>query len=594
MDALSTASVDLLVLVFAVVVLSALWALRLSHRIGMPSLLLYLFIGLALGESGIGFRFDDGDLTRLLGSLMLALILIDGGFTTRLSEIRPVVGLASALAAAGTLLTVAVTGGLAYLLLDVDVRTATLLGAVVASTDAAATFAVLRRLPLRRRTRATLEAESGFNDPPIIILATVVASEAWHTASPAAMAGTMLYQLLLGAVIGILIGFAGRWVLANSALPTPGVYPLAVLSIAFIGFAVAGMVQASGLLACYVAGVVLGNGVLPHHYATRSFVGGVAHLGQIVLFVMLGLLASPARLGEAVLPALVVGAALTFVARPIAVALCATPFRVPLREQGFLMWAGLRGAVPIVVATIPMTNGIPGAARIFDTVFLLVVLFTLLQGPLLPFVARRCGVLDDGTSREVELESAPLEAMKASFIQVSVTSGSRLHGVYLEELRLPPSATTALIMRDGGFLGGDTQLPLQHGDNVVIAIPDADLPEAERRLRAVSRAGRLASWFGEAGHETPAEQPRSSLNGSRVPVGDARAPGRVQLDSGASPMTSADRHEGRSVRLPASRAGEGRLGPAAGVRPGSRPRSAPGQRRGRVRRESERYADAQA
>ena len=244
----------------------------------------------------------------------------------------------------GVLITIAVTAGLAYLALDVDVRTAVLLGAVVASTDAAATFAVLRRLPIRPRLRAALEAESGFNDPPVIILATVVASEAWFSASPLGLGVNVAWQLVGGAVVGLVVALAGRWFLPRAALPTAGLYPLAVLSLALGAFAVAGLVSASGILAAYVAGLVLGNSRLPHRQATLSFTEGVAHLAQIVLFVMLGLLASPARLPGEVLTALLLGAVLTFVARPVAVVLCATPFRIPWREQVFISWAGLRGA----------------------------------------------------------------------------------------------------------------------------------------------------------------------------------------------------------------------------------------------------------
>ncbi len=528
---MSAVDLNAAVLVFTAVVVAALVGLRLSHRLGMPTLLFYLAIGLVLGESGLGVQFSDPDLTQLLSTLMLAVILIEGGFTTRAAEIRPVAGLAGVLASVGVLLTVAVTAGLTYLLLDIDVRTAVLLGAVVASTDAAATFAVLRRLPLRPRTRAALEAESGFNDPPVIILVTVVASEAWHTASATGMAATVVYQLAAGAAIGALVSLAGRAVLSRVALPTAGLYPLAVLAIALAAFALAGIAGASGLLAGYVAGVFLGNSRLPHHGTTRAFTEGLASLGQIVLFVMLGLLASPSRLPEAIIPALVVGAVLTFLARPIAVALCATPFRVPLREQAFMSWAGLRGAVPIVVATIPMSNGLPAAERIFDVVFLLVVVFTLIQGPLLPTVARLTGVLESGTSREVAIESAPLEDIEATLIQVTVTPGSRLHGVRIEELYLPQRAVVALVLREGRALASGEHMVLRTGDHVLIATPEADQVATERRLRAVSRAGRLANWFGESGDVTSSTEVEHRPDGPRARALRALRSSRALLES---------------------------------------------------------------
>ncbi len=487
------------VLIVTAVVVAALVGVRLSVRLGMPTLLFYLFIGLAIGESGLGLHYSDAQLTQLLSTLMLAVILIDGGFTTRIGELRPVLGIASVLAGVGVLATVAITAGLTYVVLDVDPRTAVLLGAVVASTDAAATFAVLRRLPLRRRTRATLEAESGFNDPPVIILVSVVASDAWATASVGGMAATVLYQLLFGALVGAAVAWAGRWVLARSALPTAGLYPLAVLCIAMAAFALAGAAAASGILAAYVAGVVLGNSPLPHRGSTQAFTEGLASLAQIVLFVMLGLLASPSRLPEAVLPAAVVGAILTFVARPVAVSLCTTPFRVPWREQVFISWAGLRGAVPIVVATVPISNGLPGAQRIFDVTFLLVVAFTLLQGPLLPAVARRCGVLERHGSVEVEIESAPLDDIGATLLQVGVGRGSRLRGMYIDELNLPERAVVALVVRGDEVIAPGAECALRVGDHLIVATPAHSAEATQRRLRAVSRGGRLAEWFGERG-----------------------------------------------------------------------------------------------
>lgn len=494
---------NVVVLVCTGVVVAALIGVRLSNRLGMPTLLAYLLIGLAIGESGLGLHFSDAELTRLLSTLLLAVILIEGGFTTRTAHIRPVVGIASVLASAGVLITVGITAGLTYLLLDVDVRTALLLGAVVASTDAAATFAVLRRLPLRPATRATLEAESGFNDPPVIILVTVVASEAWHSASGAAVGLTIAYQLVGGALVGALVALAGRWILARSALPTAGLYPLAVLSIALAAFAAAGVANASGLLAGYVAGVVLGNAPLPHRGATQAFTEGLASLSQIMLFVMLGLLASPSRLPDAVVPALLVGTILTFVARPLAVAVCATPFGVPWREQAFMSWAGLRGAVPIVVATVPMSNGLPSAERIFDVTLLLVVTFTLVQGPSLPWVAARTGVLERGRSREIEIDSAPLENIGATLLQVGIPAGSRLSGVYLDELHLPDRTVVALVIRDGDALSPGAETVLRTGDHLIVTTPVHAAHDTERRLRAISRAGRLAAWFGEHGDTEP-------------------------------------------------------------------------------------------
>lgn len=488
---------NLVLLVTTGVLLAALAALRLFAGAGLPSLLIYLGLGLLIGEAGLGLEFESADLTLILGSVALAMILAEGGFTTDVRDIRPVAPLAGVLAIVGVFLSVTITGGLVYLLFDVDVRTAILLGAVVSSTDAAAVFAVLRRLPIRAGLRGTLEAESGFNDPPVIILVTVVTSSAWSESGVVGVSGLIVYQLTVGALIGFSVARAGAWVLARSALPSSGLYPLGALGIAFLAYAVAGVAGASPFLAIYIAGLVLGNARLPHRSTTLGFVESLAWLAQIGLFIMLGLLASPGRLMEALPTALVVGGVLTFVARPVSVALCATPFRVPWRDQAFISWAGLRGAVPIVLATIPMSVGLPGAERIFDVVFLLVVIFTLVQGPTLPWVARKLGVAEESSPRDVSIDSAPLDDINATLLQFAVSPESRLVGVEVAELRLPAGAGVSLVLRRGQIFVPGSNTVLRAGDYALIAAAREHRPAIERRLRAVSDSGRLAGWYGD-------------------------------------------------------------------------------------------------
>ncbi|WP_235530244.1 MULTISPECIES: potassium/proton antiporter [unclassified Nocardioides] len=486
------------------VLLAGVAAVRVSARAGVPSLLLYLAIGLAIGEAGLGLQFEDVDLTMLLGTLALAVILGEGGFSTKWSVIRPVVGLAGVMATLGVAVSVAVTSAIAWLVLDVDVRTALVLGAVVGSTDAAATFSVLRRMPIRPRLRSLLEAESGFNDPPVIILVTVVVSDAWDTANPWQIGGLIVYQLTLGVLIGLVVAWFGQHLLQRSALPSAGLYPLATIAIMFLAFATAGAAGASALMAIYVAGMWLGNADLPHRQATAGFADGLGWLAQIGLFVLLGLLASPSRLPEAFASAAIVGIGLTFVARPVSVFVCTSWARIPLREQVFLSWAGLRGAVPIVLATIPVAQGLPAAQRIFDVVFLLVVAFTLVQAPTLPWLARRTGVTVDSTPEELEVESAPLEHMHAHLLQFRVPSGSQLHGVYVSDLRLPPGAALALVHRDRELLSPDVHTSLRGGDHLLLAVPDDARQATEERLRAIGNHGRLAVWYGERPAPAPA------------------------------------------------------------------------------------------
>ncbi len=334
---------------------------------------------------------------------------------------------------------------------------------------------------------------------------TLVVSDQWESLDAGSVALGFLHQLLVGAVVGVLVARLGQWVLSRTALPSTGLYPLSTMAFAMLAFGAAGLVGGSPFLAVYVAGLVLGNADLPHRAATRGFAEGLAWLAQIGLFVLLGLLASPARLVDAIIPALVVGTALTFVARPVSVLLCATPFRVPWSEQLFMSWAGLRGAVPIVLATMPMSAGLPGAQKVFDVVFLLVVVFTLVQGPTLPFFADRTGVAAPTWTRELAIELAPFEELHATMLSLDVPPGSRLAGVHVSELRLPGDAVGALVLRDGSLFVPSPSSQLWTGDHLLIAAGDEHRGATEHRLREVSKGGRLAGWHAD---EPPVRRPR--------------------------------------------------------------------------------------
>jgi cell volume regulation protein A len=506
----SVADLNLVVLAVTALVLVAVAAVRLSTRAGLPTLLLYLGMGLLVGEAGLGIEFEDAQLTQVVGLVLLGIILAEGGLTTRWAVIRPVLGPSLVLATLGVAVSVAITAAVSYLVLPIDLRTAVLLGAVVSSTDAAAVFSVLRRLPLRRRLGATLEAESGFNDPLVIILVTLVISDGWEQANPLLALAQVVYQLVAGAAIGLLVARIGEVVQRRSALPSVGLYPIATIAIALFAFAAAGVAGASSFMAIYVAGLWLGNARLPHRNATLGFAEGLAWLSQIALFVMLGLLASPGRLPEALVPALIVGGALLLLARPISVIVSVTPFRIPWREQAFMSWAGLRGAVPIVVATLPLSAGMPAAGQIFDVVFVLVVVFTLVQAPTLPPLARWLGIGDDSDATDVAIESAPLESIDADLVEFTVPPGSKLHGVAMWELRLPPGAVVSLIVRDGHTLVPDRETTLRLGDQLLLIVPTRARRRVELRLQAVHRAGRLARWLGAeeaAGPEPGDSQP---------------------------------------------------------------------------------------
>ncbi len=491
----------------ALVVLVAAIALRLADRVGLPSLLLYLALGVALGEDGLGVDFEDAQLTQTLGVAALVIILAEGGLTTRWADMRRAIGPGVTLATVGVAVSVGVTAAIIVWLLGASWGFALLLAAVISSTDAAAVFAALRRLPLPRRLAASIEAESGLNDAPAILLVTTLAAYLTDSEAHAwwLIVGEIALELVGGAVVGLAIGLAGAELLRRVALPLAGFYPIAMLALCVLAFASADLAHTSGFVAVYLCGVVLGNAALPHRSASIGFAEGMASLAQIGLFVLLGLLVSPLRLVEALGPALVVGGALLLVARPLSVGLSLVWFRMPWAQQAFVSWAGLRGAVPIVLATFPLTAGVSGAENIFDTVFVLVVVFTLVQGWSLPWVARRLRIAAPVTPRDIEVESAPLDELDADLVQLTVPPGSRLHGVYLPELRLPEDAAVVLIVRDGRSFVPDSTTRLMRGDQALLVSARRSRAEAERRLRAVSRAGRLASWRGESGAATGAD-----------------------------------------------------------------------------------------
>jgi cell volume regulation protein A len=488
-----------ILLVGAVVVLCAVVAARTTHRIGLPGLLVFLGLGLALGEAGLGVRFDNAELARALGTSALVLILAEGGLTTKWAHARSAAPAALTLATVGVAVSIVMVAAVCHWLLLFGWRNAFLLSAVLAPTDAAAVFSVLRKLPLPPRLSGILEAESGLNDAPAVLAVTLLSGSTVPMPGPAGAVGVVAYALAAGALVGLLAGLLGAISLKRLALPASGLYPIAVLALIVAAFGAASLAHASGFLAVYVAALVLGNARLPHRPATRGFAEGIAWLAQIGLFVMLGLLASPARLPGAVVPALIVGFMLIVLARPAAVIISTLPWRVPWRWQAFLSLAGLRGAVPIVLATIPMSVHVPGATRLFDVVFVVVVVFTLLQAPALPWAARKLKVAATAEPLEIDIEAAPLETLTADLLQAQIPDGSRLHGVEIFELRLPAEANIALIVRDGRGLVPQPTTTLRAGDSLLIVTAPSVRTQTERRLRAVSRAGKLAGWLGERG-----------------------------------------------------------------------------------------------
>jgi cell volume regulation protein A len=488
---------DVFVLWGSAVTFLAILAVRVSSRTRLPSLLLYLLMGVALGESGLGIGFEDAELAHAMGFAALIVILAEGGLTTPWADVRPSMRLGLSLATVGVTVSVLAVAVSTHYLLGLPWETAVLLGAIISPTDAAAVFSVLRVVPLPKRLTGALEAESGLNDAPIIVIVTIISTGGLDEHGPAYNIGLVVYELVGGLALGLLVGFVGAWLMRRAALPSSGLYPLSVLALCFLSYGGAAALHASGFAAVYVAALVLGNSELPHRAATRSFAEGLAWLAQIGLFVMLGLLLSPGRLDlETVLFALVAGVVLTVLARPLSVAASAVVQPLPLRELTFVSWAGLRGAVPIVLATIPLAEGVDDSKRLFDLVFVLVIVDTLVTGPTLPWVAKTLRVTRRSEPRGLDIEAAPLERIAADLLQVTIAPTSQMHGVEVGELRLPPGSSVSMIVRDGETLVPERRTVLKHGDDLLVVTSRKQRERTEERLRQVSARGRLAQWRG--------------------------------------------------------------------------------------------------
>jgi cell volume regulation protein A len=487
-------------LIGAAVIVVAVGAVRLSVRTGLPSLLIYLGIGIVLGEPTFGINYDNPSLTTLLGYAALVLILVEGGLNTRWESIRRSVAPAAALATVGVLVSVAAVAVAARYLLDLSWTAAAIVGAVLASTDAAAVFSVLRRVPLPRPIRGILEAESGFNDAPVVIIVVTLASQAADAnavlgvGSLAVLLGLAVLELVGGALIGLAIGWVGARLMRRTSPGSSALFGLGVISVAVLAYGAASLAHTSGFIACYLAALLLANSELPHRPATAGLSTALGWLAQIALFVLLGLLADLRSFPSQIIPAIVIGVILVFVARPLSVVVSCLPFRIPWRTQVFLSWAGLRGAVPIVLATVPLTYETPEIGWLFDLVFVLVVLFTLLQAPTLPWLAARLGIIDPHHQAEVSVESTPLDEIGAEMLEVTVGQQSRLIGVRIFELRLPTGANAALIVRRGTSFVPTDQTRLRGGDQVLVVAPAKVRRETQARLYAVSEQGRLAGW----------------------------------------------------------------------------------------------------
>ncbi|WP_315925688.1 potassium/proton antiporter [Mesorhizobium sp. SP-1A] len=469
-------AIYLVTLVGTGLVLAAAFSSLIAFRFGAPLLLLFLGIGLASGADGLGIEFDNARVAYFAGSLALAVILFDSGFGTPLKVLRQAAAPALSLATVGVLLTTGLFGAAAFYLLDLSWLESFLLGASVASTDAAAVFFLLRAgdINLRERVRSTLEVESGTNDPIAIFLVITLVEIIAAGANPEAR--VLVADLVLGFVVTMGLGAAAGIVggmaivrLVELLNLDRGLLPIFVLTLSLMVFAGAGAIGGSGFLAVYLAGLVAGNSDIRAVSTLKRFQDGISWLAQIIMFLILGLFATPSQFPVILLPAILLGLFLAFFARPVAVWLCLVPFRLPRPEVAFVSWVGLRGAVSILLAITPLLGGLPHGRLIFNTAFIVVLVSLVVQGWTVGPLARRLGLIVParmGPLDKVELElpgSAHHELLAYRVVPGSPVARGE---------RIPRWARPSLVVREGRSMRFQDMGRLQAGDNVYIFVPD--------------------------------------------------------------------------------------------------------------------------
>jgi cell volume regulation protein A len=463
-------SVSIAILLGAILVMAGIMSSLIALRFGAPLLLVFLFVGVFAGEAGPGgIRFDDVRSTYLVGSVALALILFDGGLKTKFSSIQTVLVPSAVLATLGVLLTAIITAPVAKYALGMSWTEAMLVGAVVGSTDAAAVFLLIhgRGLRLRPRVGATLEVESGTNDPFAIFLTLTLVELLSIGTSTEGIAIQFVRDLGLGTVIGIVGGRLVVLGLNRVALPQ-GLHAPFVATAGVVIFGIAQSVHSSGFLAVYLAGIVIGNRPTRAHNSVVVFLDAATWLAQIVMFVLLGLLVSPARLVSTFLPALAIALALMFVARPLAVFLCLAPFPFPLREKIFISWVGLRGAVAIFLASIPLLVDLPNGEIYFDIAFVVVLVSLAVQGWTIAWAARRLRVAlprAERALRRIELD------LPGQLEQELVGYLVRKNSLFLKRRVIPSWSKPTLIIRDQQIFTPTEAEPVVAGDYVYLLAP---------------------------------------------------------------------------------------------------------------------------
>lgn len=483
-------------LIGSILVFTAIVVSKTGNKYGVPSLLIFLLVGMLFGSDGLGLVFDNYNLAQFLSIVALCVILFTGGLETKFKEIRPVIGPGVVLSTLGVFLTVIFTGAFIYFLsrierigLSLSIVMCFLLAAVMSSTDSASVFSILKnsKMRLKQNLKPMLELESGSNDPMAYVMTIVLIQVAKLLYEPASSISginyshlilsslqTLFLQMTIGSLAGVSIGFAAVWTLKRVKLNSAPLYSILLLAVSLFAFSMTQMIQGNGYLAVYIAGLIIGNKPMNNRKEILSFMDGMTWIMQIGMFLSLGLLVNPHEMLHVAPIALLIGLFLIFVGRPLTVFLCLLPFRkISFRAKLFTSWVGLKGAVPIIFATYPIVEGIPGSEQIFNIVFFITLLSLIFQGMSIPRVAKMLHLnLPMEKVPETFGIEIPEEAGKLQ--DYTLTDDDLEGGNTLKEIQFPQGARVVIIRRDDKFIIPDGSVELRSGDQLLIIYGEAD------------------------------------------------------------------------------------------------------------------------
>lgn len=465
-------------IIVTIVIFACVFLSRVSNRLGIPALLLFILLGMLFGSDGIlKIPFDNYSFAEQICSIALIFIMFYGGFGTNWNQAKSVAAKSILLSTVGVVITSGLTGIFCHYFLHIDWTESLLVGALVGSTDAASVFSVLRskKLNLKYNTASLLEVESGSNDPCSYMLTVTFIAVARGSASGRQIGILIAQQIVFGLVLGAVIAAASVWLLKRIRFTVAGFDTIFVVGIALLSYTLPSMIGGNGFLSAYIVGIVLGNTEIPNKRNLVNFFDGLTGLMQMLIFFLLGLLAFPSRLPQAVIPALGIAIWLTFVARPVAVAAVLTPFRSKISQQLLVSWAGLRGAASIVFA-IMATMSVETDNDIFHIVFMIVLFSILLQGSLLPVVAGKLNMIDQNADVMKTFNDYSNE-VPVQFIQLTIPDEHNWCGHLIKDLTLPPQTLIVLIKRNGENLIPDGSTRLLKGDTLILSATTPDVVE---------------------------------------------------------------------------------------------------------------------